>query len=122
MSTVNETILDNLSPVPCSSGDVSVPAANTAAVVTYAAVSGRKHIITGIAWSYNAVPTNGNLKVEDVSGTTVFSMDITAAGPGVITFPQPKCSVAANTAMIVTLAAGGALVTGKLSILNHYLE
>ena len=105
-----------------ASGDVHEPAANTAAIVTYAAVAGVKHIITGIAWSYAGGIPSGSLKVEDVSGTTVFVMGITEEGAGVITFPRPKKAAAVNTAMIVTLAAAGAAVTGKVSVLNHWTE
>jgi hypothetical protein len=105
------------------SGDVSAPAANTAAVVTYAAVANERHCIGGIAWSYSGgTPTGGNLKVEDVSGTTVFSIDITAAGPGFIPFSPPKRSAAVNTALIITLAAGGGGVSGKVSVLGHWRE
>ena len=105
-----------------SVNDVSAPASNTAAVVTYnAAGANISHLIGGIAWSYNAAPTGGNLKVEDGSGTTVFSMDITAAGAGFIPFTPPKKG-STNTAMIITLAAGGASVTGKVSIHNHWAE
>ena len=107
----------------CSSGDVHAPAADTAAVVTYAAAAGLRHVITGITWSYKgADPTGGNLKVEDVSGTVIFTMDINKEGPGIIVFPVPKRSAAVNTALIITLAAGGGSCTGKLSILNHWTE
>lgn len=105
-----------------AAADVHAPAVNTAAVVTYAASAGQAHVIGGIAWSYNAAPTGGNLKVEDVSGTTVFSIDITSAGPGFIPFARPKRSAAQNTALIVTLAAAGAAVTGKVSVLSHWTE
>ena len=113
----------NEAPVACAAADVNLPAAATAAVVTYAANATQKHVISGIAWSYvGGLPVGGNLKVEDVSGTTVFSMDISDQGAGVIVFPKPKKSAAINTAMIITLASGGAGITGKLSILSHWLE
>ena len=109
--------------IAAAAADVHAPAANTAAVVTYAAVEAVKHHITGVAWSYDGgIPTNGNLLIEDVSGTTVFTMDITEEGPGFVVFPKPKQSAAVNTAMIITLAAGGAGVTGKISVLNHWTE
>jgi hypothetical protein len=98
-----------------AAADVHAPTSNTAAVVTYAASATSKHVIHAVAWSYNATPTNGNLKIEDVSGTTIFSVDITAAGPGWFTFAPPIIGAAVNTAMIVTLAAGGSGVTGKVS-------
>lgn len=108
---------------PCSSSDVHAPAANTAAVVTYTAQAGLKHVITGISWSYvGGNPAAGNLKIEDVSGTIVWQIDIDKSGPGGYTFPKPKKSAAVNTAMIITLAAGGAGVTGKVCVDNHYTE
>lgn len=110
-----------LQTIGVDTGDVHEPAANTAAVVTYAAATDRQHVISGVAWSYNAAPTGGSLKVENGAGTTVFIMGITAAGPGVILFPVPKAG-ATDTAMVVTLAAGGAAVTGKLSVLNHWVQ
>lgn len=108
-------------PVLAATADVHAPAADTAAVVTYSAASGQKHIISGIAWSYNGAPTGGNLKIEDGSGVTVFDMDITSAGAGIIEFPFPKAG-SVNTAMIITLAAGGGTVVGTLSVLNHWKE
>ena len=110
-------------PVAAAAADVHAPAVNTAAVVTYIAVAAVKHHITGVAWSYDGgIPINGNLLIEDVAATDVFTMDITEEGPGFVVFPKPKQSAAVNTAMIITLAAGGAGVTGKLSILNHWTE
>lgn len=108
--------------IACAAGDVSAPAANVAAVVNYAAVAGERHVITGVAYSYSAAPTGGNLKIEDVSGTVVFSMDLSAAGAGVVLFPEPKKSAAPGTALVITLAAGGASCTGKVSVLNHWTE
>jgi len=104
-----------------TTADVHAPSANTAAVVTYAAVAHRRHAIRGVAWSYSAAPTGGNLKVEDGTGTTVFTMDITAAGAGFVPF-APGLAGRANTALIVTLAAGGSGVSGKVSVLGHSLE
>lgn len=104
-----------------ATADVNAPASNTAAVVTYAAGgTGVQHIISGLAWSYSGAPTGGNLKIEDGSGKVVFSIDITSAGAGFIPFPTLMKQGSANTALIITLAAGGSGVTGKLSVLAHY--
>ncbi len=109
--------------VAAAAGDVHAPAVNTAAVLNYAAGGpGVSHVLTGVAYSYlGGAPAGGNLKIEDGAGTIVFSQDIKLEGPGVVAFPLPKKGTAA-TALIVTLAAGGAAVTGKLSALNHYTE
>ena len=110
-----------LRPQQGATSDVNAPAANTAAVVTYAASAGAQHVISGIAWSYSAAPTGGNLKVEDGAGNVIFQLDVTAAGPDAVYFrPAKKGSV--NTNLIVTLAAGGAAVTGKVSVLGHWTE
>lgn len=110
--------------VPCvlfadalATTNVHAPASNTAAVITYTARTSA-HAISGIAWSYDAAPTGGNLKIENGAGTTVFTIAITAAGPGFIPFPQPRFG-SPNTALIVTLAAGGAGVTGKVNVLYY---
>lgn len=116
LPTISET------PVTAAAGDVHAPAANTAAVVTYAATPGVKHCLMGIIWSYNGTPTNGNIKIEDGAGNVVLSADIVAAGPGILVFPRPKKAAAANVAMIITLAAGGGGVTGKVSCINHWTE
>ena len=110
-----------IAPIVGVAADVNAPAVNTAAVVTYGAAANAVHAITGVAWSYDGgIPVGGNLLIEDVAGTTVFSIDITEEGPGFFIFPNPKRSAVVNTAMIITLAAGGAGITGKLSILNHW--
>ncbi len=109
-------------PQSVAAGDAHAPSANTAAVVTYTAGgAGWSHVISGVAWSYSGTPTGGNLKIEDGSGVTVFTMDITVAGAGFIPFNPPKKGTA-NTAMIITLAAGGAGVSGKVSITGHWKE
>lgn len=103
-----------ISPHPGVPGDVSTPAANVAAVVNYAAISGQAHVLSSIAWSYTGAPVAGNLKVEDGAGTVIFSMDIVAAGAGVLPGASPKLGTV-GAAMIITLSAGGAGVVGKLS-------
>ena len=114
--------MDNRGYTQGAAADVNIPAANTAAVITYAAVSGKRHAISGIAYSYSAAPTGGNLKIEDVAGTTIFSLDITAAGPGdPIYFDPAKGNALPNTALIITLAAGGVGISGKVNVLGHWL-
>ncbi len=105
--------------VPVATTDVHAPSSNTAAVITYAATTAKSHVLTGIVWSYSGTPTAGNLKIENGSGTTVFSIDITGGGPGVIYFDPFKAG-SINTAMIITLAAGGSGISGKVSVIGHY--
>lgn len=101
--------------------DKVVGGAGAAAVKTYAAVATKSHAISGVAWSYSAAPTGGNLKIEDGAGTVLLDMDITAAGPGHVPFTPPKRGTV-NTDLVITLAAPGGAVVGKLNILGHWLE
>jgi hypothetical protein len=120
--SISNAINEHEAPIAASTNDVATPASNTPAVITYAAGgSGVSHCIGGLVWSYSAAPTGGNLKIEDGSGNVVFSMDITAAGAGFIPFNPPKKGTA-NTALIITLAAGGNGVIGKVSIPAHWTE
>lgn len=112
-----------LPPTALSTSLVHAPASNTAAVVTISAAgAGVSNVISGVVASYSGgTPTAGNLKIEDGSGTTVFTCDVTAAGPLPIVFPRP-IKGSANTQLIVTLAAGGSGVSGKVNVLNKWTE
>ena len=88
------------------------PASNTAAVVTLTGAALTKYVIQSIQWSYDTAPTGGNLKIER-GATTDWSVSITTAGPGGFSFILPGNT---NENVVVTLAAGGAGVTGKLNI------
>jgi len=119
-SPVDVDVTGYVSSADAATADMNAPAVNTAAVVTYGAVAGQRHYITGVAWSYyGGIPTAGNLTITD-AGATVFNIDINEEGPGFFTFPIAKRSAAVNTIMAITLTAAGAAVTGKLSILNHW--
>lgn len=99
-----------------AAANLDAPAANTAAVLTYAADPTHQHEFDEIVWSYNAAPTGGRVTITD-GGTTVFDMDITAAGPGEIGLRRPLRG-AVNSTLVITLAAGGAAATGKLNCLG----
>lgn len=88
------------------------PTANTAAVVARPGVPAKRNVLTRVIWSYSATPTGGRLTVAD-GGTTIFDVDITAGGPGSL----PLCLLASsvNAALVVTLAAGGAGIVGKVN-------
>jgi hypothetical protein len=113
MSVVN-AINQHETPVAGSTGDVNAPAGNTAAVITYAAAgAGKVNCLGGVYWSYNATPTNGNLQIAD-GANVIVNIDITAAGAGFLPFTPPKKG-SVNTALTITLAAGGAGVSGKIN-------
>src|SRR4051794_39129212 len=120
--SISNAINQHEYPIVASRSDVNIPASNTAAVITYAAgASGVQHCLSGVAWSYSATPTSGSLKIEDGSGNIVFQVEITAGGPGFIPFNPPKKGTAA-TAFILTLAAGGVSVSGKVNACGHWTE
>lgn len=119
--TISNAECTHEAPVAVSTGDVATPGTNLPAVVTYAAGgSGIKHCIGVVAWSYDGLPTNGGLKIEDGSGNVVFQLDVIASGAGLINFQPPKKG-AANTALVITLAAGGSGIKGKVSA-THWTE
>lgn len=90
-----------------------VPAANTAAVVTIAAAGvNTRHVLHKLMWSYSAAPTGGNILTNQV--TNPLNLDVTAGGPGSLTFSPRAWNE--NEAMVITLAAGGAGIIGKLHI------
>ena len=92
----------------------NAPAANTAAVVTIAAVANQRHYLGYVVYNYSAAPSAGIILIEDGAGTTVYS-EPNATGPVRIFFPQPlRGSV--NTAMVITVPAGGAGISGILNI------
>lgn len=90
------------------------PAANTAAVITIAASEKEAWSLKGIEWSYDGTPTGGRLTVA-IDGTTYLDLDITTGGPGQLEFPEGFSRSTKNEEVVITLAAGGAGVTGKLT-------
>jgi hypothetical protein len=124
--TVDERNIDDLAddreqPRAAIAGNVHAPAAATAAVITKAAAgAGIHHVISGIAFSYSAAPTGGNLTITD-GGVTVFNIDITAAGWGQINFDEPIMGDA-NAAMVVTLASGAGAVVGKVNLTGYWTK
>jgi len=109
--------------IPSAAADVHFPGQpNTAAIVTYAAAPGACHAISGLAFSYIGAPvTWGLLTIEDGAGVLVFKLALSGSSAGVIPFPIPKKG-SVNTALIVTLSAGGNNVFAQLNVLNHWTE
>ncbi|MCS6851766.1 MAG: hypothetical protein NZ700_11430 [Gemmataceae bacterium] len=103
--------------------DVAAPETdNTPAVVYYPpAGATRCHVLGGVAWSYSGVPLGGQLTIEDGSGRVVRRFDITEPGLDAIGF-DPPLKGSPNTALILTLAAAGPGVFGKLNALSHWTE
>lgn len=97
------------------------PAIATAAVITIPAVESEWHVIDRIDWSYDLAPTGGLLTIA-VNGVTKWAESITAAGPGSFDFSAMggwADENAVGLAVVITLASGGAAVTGKLNAVTH---
>jgi hypothetical protein len=95
-------------------GQHSAPAANNAAVVTLAAPgAGRSNVVASVEWSYSAAPTGGQLTIAN--GISTWTVYVTDGGPGFFRWEPPK-RYADNRAVTVTLAAGGAAVSGTVNV------
>lgn len=101
-----------------STPTLHVPAAATAAVVTLAAVAGKRHHLARIVASYSATPTGGRLTVA-FGASTVLDVDVPAAGILDIEFASPLRNPDSNEAVTVTLASGAGAVQGKLTVLSY---
>jgi hypothetical protein len=86
--------------------------AGLAATITITGQTGRPTILSQVDWSYSSAPTGGNIKVQDGS-TTIWEVDVTAAGPGFKTF-TPPLSITPGANMVITLAAPGGAIVGKV--------
>lgn len=96
------------------------PAANTAAVITLAAASGTRHVVDKVFGGYDVTPTGGSLTIAaTVLGSAVsMVLPLGTYGPIVLNL-DPPLQGDDNTAITITLAAGGAGVTGKINALTR---
>lgn len=80
-----------------------------------AASSDDNIVIDWVGWSYAGTPTSGALTIADATNSnTVFSVDITAGGPGEFGFAERGLRIAKNAQVTVTLADGSQ--TKKLTV------
>lgn len=94
-------------------------AVNTAVVITVNGVVNQTVRLTHLSGSYSAAPTAGNITVV-VNGVTIFQADITAAGPFTLMLPDGGIRCQSGQNVVITLAAAGAAVTGKLNVGSYY--
>lgn len=105
-------------PVKFDATDRATSAAGAAATVTIAADSEVGIVLSQIHAGYSAAPAAGStLKVEDGAGTTVWNIPV-GAGPYEFNFVPPRVGTK-NTALVVTLSAGGGAVVADLNV-NAY--
>lgn len=86
-----------------------------AAAITLDAETDISHVIRDVHYSYSAAPTGGGLTIKDGATDVIFDIHITAAGPGSVLFGSGKQGTSGRS-MVVTLAAPGGAVVGKLNI------
>ena len=95
--------------------DQATSGANAAVAVTLVGQSRKRHYVLLVLWSYSGTPTGGRLTISGLDPTSdTVDFDITASGPGPITLPPLMGGLGEN--VVVTLAAGGAGVVGKLTV------
>jgi hypothetical protein len=94
------------------------PAANTIAQVVFAGVANQRHVVYKVLWSYDDFPTGGQITVS-TGGEVLHQFDVFSAGPGWIPI---KVVGKLNQNLVVRLAAGGAAVTGKISVEKHWMR
>lgn len=95
-----------------TSADYATASADTAVAITYAATAHVIHRIHTVIWSYHGGTVTGTLTIA-VGGSTVAEVAITSTGPG---FLPVDFSCKMGDAAVITLAAGGAAVVGKLTV------
>jgi hypothetical protein len=86
-------------------------AANTAVVVTLAALPGVSYRLDALSVGYAVAVAGGQVTVT-FGGVTVLQLPITAIGPVTIPLPDGGLQTAVNQAIVITLAAGGATSIG----------
>jgi hypothetical protein len=107
-----EMLLDGF---PASAAHVVTGTADTATVITLAApAAGSQHALGSVTWSYSAAPADGTLVIT-AGGVDVFRQNLGTDVRDTISFtPMLLCGDAAE--VVITLGAGGAGVTGTLSL------
>jgi len=75
-----------------------------------------------VHFGYSAAPTGGMLSIiqrnvdDSADEGTLYSVPVTAAGPGPLEFKNPVSTLTAGRKLAVRLSAGGGTVTGTLNV------
>jgi hypothetical protein len=102
-------------PLLGEAGDSKESAADTAITITYAAKVGYRHVIDQIIASYSETPSGGGITIQDGAGNTIFQIHINDDALHKEEFWPPLMG-SENTAMIVTMTAGGGTAVGRLNV------
>lgn len=103
-----------------SSGDNTITrASGSDAIIHLNAQPNQSHVIMGISFGYNTTPTNGSLSVQSPSGTTIFTIPVTAAGAGFFPFEKGlKCPDGKEVRIVLS----DGFVTKSLSLNGKRVE
>lgn len=101
--------------------DQATSGANAAVAITLAGTARKRQYAVEVLWSYDDTPTTGRLTISGLDTTSdTIDFDIRGAGPGPLFLPP--IAGALGTDVIITLAAGGAGVIGKLTVMSVLLD
>src|SRR5206468_2445421 len=90
------------------------PGVNAAVTATHAAAAGLRHRISRVFWSFTAAPVAASIQVRD-GATVLVELDVTAAGPGQLSFDPPLVATR-GAGVSAVLAAGGAGNSGRVAL------
>lgn len=102
-----------LGTAPAAAADCVVSAPGAAAVRTLAATPGRRHYLPRVHFGYSATPPAGATLTITDGGALVYSVPVTSEGPGPLELHIH--SAAENTAMVITLSAGGGTIVAHVN-------
>lgn len=105
--------------LPVSTPVSATAAVNTAVVITINGVAGQAIRITHLSFSYSGAPTGGALSVV-VNAVTILQLDIGAAAEFAVPLPDGGIECQAGQSAVITLAAAGAAVAGKLNVASFF--
>jgi len=100
---------------PATTPQNATAAVNTAVTITVAGVAGASIRLAMLSWSYSAAPTAGRVTVQD-GATTVLDLDVGVSGFDQVPLPPGGIKMSVGNSCVVTLAAAGAAVIGKLNV------
>lgn len=91
-----------------SAADAVAAASGVAASFHLSARENRQHVLGGVAYSYDAAPAGGELRVESPSGVVIFRQSVHAQGPGDLDWPQGLPGGEGSDLLVVLAGTGAA--------------
>ena len=114
----NNNIFVNENPTVATINDIAAPSGvNTAAIVTYPAITGRRHCINAVITSFSGTPAGAELIIQS-NATVIARHFVNGNLPTELLF---NYGMAGNTgeSMTITLTAAGGSCIGRLQVINH---